>query len=155
MHTQQDVRGDLDDVAECKRLDRLSRFGSLGIAATDLVLNLRRRKALESKASRIAPEMHVPRSRAALAAAHSLAAASTSHASFNSHHASSSQFLSAAADRGEWGVGGEGGAAVERALGSFSLGLPPSLIFTRKGGQLPYPVPVEKRGSNFLEHGNR
>jgi len=119
---------DVDDVAEGKRLDRLHRFGSLGIAASDLVLNLRRRKMLESGASRV--PLVVPRSRQALAAAHSAAASA-----------------STISGTGEWSGAGP---AVERALGSFDFH-PASLKLTRKGGRLPYPVPVDQRSDNVLD----
>lgn len=130
------------------RLDRLSRFGSLGIPASTLILNLRRKKQ-DSKASRAPPGMEVPRSRQELAAANSGASTGASERK-----------------RGEGGEGESagraagrvlaGGAAVEKALGSFDFDFaqPQSLLFTRKGGRLPYPVPVDRRANDLFDRGN-
>lgn len=128
------------------RLDRLSRFGSLGIPASTLILNLRRKKQ-ESKASRAPPGMEVPRSRQELAAANSAASAGGA-----SERARGQGNEGESASRAAGRVLG-GGAAVEKALGSFDFAQPQSLLFTRKGGRLPYPVPVDRKANDLFDRG--
>ena len=133
------------------RLDRMSRFGSLGIPASSLVLNLRRRKQQESKAGRVPPGMEVPRSRRALAAANGAASVSAEAAS----GALEGRGENGAGENSSWAAGRVvgGGPAVERALSTFDFAQPQSLLFTRKGGRLPYPVPVDRRGNDLYERG--
>ena len=132
------------------RLDRMSRFGALGIPASNLILNLRRRKQ-ESKAARVPPGMEVPRSRRALLVAAN-GAASAAGASWEG---------AVSGENGEsvagWAAGRVvgGGPAVERALGSFDFAQPQSLLFTRKGGRLPYPVPVDRRANDLYDRAGR
>jgi hypothetical protein len=129
------------------RLDRMSRFGALGIPASNLILNLRRKKQ-ESKVARVPPGMEVPRSRRALVAANGAASA-----------AGASSEGAVCGERGETGAGWTagrvvgGGPAVGRALGSFDFAQPQSLLFTRKGGRLPYPVPVDRRANDLYDRG--
>ena len=87
--------------------------------------------------------MEVPRSRRALAAANG-AASAAGEAADDARGGRGDD----AGESSSWAAGRAvgGGPAVERAFSTFDFAQPQSLLFTRKGGRLPYPVPVDRRG---------